>query len=410
MKTLYDLGIALISVYIRIGSLFNKKLKLLYTGRKETWEKLRSVRKEGPTIWIHAASLGEFEQGRPLIESIKKNFPEKKIVLTFFSPSGYEVRKNYDLADHVLYLPSDTKANARRFIDAVNPEKVFFVKYEFWYNFLHELNKRSIPVYGISVIFRKEKVFFKWYGGWFRKILGFFTHFYLQDEQSAGLLRRIGINKFTVAGDTRFDRVKEIAGAASDIKVAERFSKGYKTIVAGSSWPPDEKILAKYIDKAPEDVKMIIAPHVIDESHIKQIESMLNVPFFRITSPIEEPEKYKVMIVNTIGMLSAIYRYGQIAYIGGGFGIGIHNTLEAAVYGIPVLFGPNYKRFKEACDLIDAGGGFEIRTFDDFNSIVTEMWEDEGLLEKRGSLAGKYVESMCGATAVIMKDIFSVGI
>ena len=410
MKTLYDLGIALISVYIRIGSLFNKKLKLLYSGRKEAWEKLKSVRTEEPTIWIHAASLGEFEQGRPLIESIKNNFPEKKIVLTFFSPSGYEVRKNYDLADHVIYLPSDTKVNARRFINAVNPEKVFFVKYEFWYNFLHELNKRSIPVYGVSVIFRKEKVFFKWYGGWFRKMLGFFDHLYLQDEQSAGLLRSIGITKFTVAGDTRFDRVKEIAGAASDIEVAERFSEGYKTIVAGSSWPPDEKILSKYIDKAPNDVKMIIAPHVIDESHIKQIESMLNVPFFRITSPPEDPEKYKVMIVNTIGMLSAIYRYGQIAYIGGGFGIGIHNTLEAAVYGIPVLFGPNYKRFKEACDLIDAGGGFEIKAFDDFNSIVTEMWEDEGLLEKRGSFAGKYVESMCGATAVIMKDIFSVDI
>ncbi len=410
MKFLYNIGISVISVVIGIGSLFSEKLRLLRRGRAEVWDKLKTAGINEPVIWVHAASLGEFEQGRPLIEAVKKHFPEKKIVLTFFSPSGYEVRKNYDLADYVLYLPSDTKANARNFIDAVNPEKVFFVKYEFWYNFLNELNKRSIPVYGVSMIFREEQSFFKWYGGWFRKVLGFFDHFYLQDDKSAELLSGLGLKNYTVAGDTRFDRVKEIAGSASEIDIAKRFSDGYRTIIAGSSWPPDEKILAEYINNSPDDVKMIIAPHVIDESHIKQIESLLKVSHFRITSPPEEVGGFKVMIVNTIGMLSAIYRYGDIGYVGGGFGTGIHNTLEAAVYGIPVLFGPNYKKFKEACDLIEKGGGFEITKSGDFNTLVNRMWEEPDFLRKSGEAAGKYVESMCGATAVIMKDVFSVNV
>ena len=408
MRLIYDLGIALISAYINVGSLFNKKLKLLKEGRAEVWEKLKQNMPEGEVIWIHAASLGEFEQGRPLIEAIKDRYREKKIVLTFFSPSGYEVRKNYDLADVVLYLPADTTRNAKRFIDIVQPEMAFFIKYEFWYHFIKELDSRDISVYGVSVIFRDKQPFFRWYGHWFRNILRSFKHFYLQDARSAKMLESIGMKNYTVAGDTRFDRVSEIAASASEIVPAQKFSEGYRTIVAGSSWPPDEKILTKYINNAPDDVKMIIAPHVIDEAHIRQIEEALNVPSFRITNVPDNPQDYKVMIVNTIGMLSAIYRYGKIAYIGGGFGIGIHNTLEAAVYGIPVLFGPNYKRFKEANDLIEKGGGFVIKKYEDFKGLVDKMWADTAFLEDAGKKAGDYVKSMCGATELIMKDVFSI--
>ena len=409
MKLLYNFGINLISAFIAVGSLFKEKLRLLKNGRAEVWDKIEEAGIKEPVIWAHAASLGEFEQGRPLIEAIKKRYPQKKIVLTFFSPSGYEVRKKYDLADLVLYLPADTKANARRFIDAIRPEKVFFIKYEFWYNFLYQLNLRSVPVYGVSMIFREEQLFFKWYGSWFRKVLSFFDHFYLQDKKSAELLSSVGIQNYTVAGDTRFDRVKGIASSAGGIEVAERFSKGYRIIVAGSSWPPDEKILAEYINNSPDDIRMIIAPHVIDDPHIRQIESLLKIPSFRMTSPPDNPGSYRVMIVNTIGMLSSIYRYGQVAYIGGGFGIGIHNTLEAAVYGMPVLFGPNYKRFKEACDLIEKGGGFEIRDFEDLNRIIKKMWNEPDFLKKSGNAACSYVESMCGATDKIMNDLFSAG-
>ena len=410
MTGIYNFVILLIDALISIGALFSEKLGLLRNGRKQVWEHLKTANIQEPVIWVHAASLGEFEQGRPLIEAIKKHFPEKKVVLTFFSPSGYEIRKNYELADHVFYLPADKKKNAQKFIDMVRPEKVFFVKYEFWYHFLTLLKERSIPVYGVSVIFRKDQAFFKWYGGWFRKMLKAFEHFYVQDDNSAELLESISFKNYTVAGDTRFDRVKEIAGAAGDIGTAEIFSKGFKTIVAGSTWPPGEKILAKYINEAHEGVKMIIAPHVIDDSHIKQIEGLLNVPSFRITDVPENPREYKVMIVNTIGMLAAIYRYGQVAYIGGGFGSGIHNTLEAATYGMPVIFGPRYKKFKEACDLVKVGGGFEIRTSDDFNSLISRMWDDDDFLKESGKAAGDYVNKMCGATSKIMKDVFSVDI
>ena len=410
MTGIYNFVILLIDIFISIGSLFNSKMALLRKGRSQVWEQLRKANIQEPTIWVHAASLGEFEQGRPLIEAIKKCFPEKKVVLTFFSPSGYEIRKNYELADHVFYLPADKKRNAQRFIDAIKPEKVFFVKYEFWYHFLTALKERSVPVYGVSVIFRKDQAFFKWYGHWFRKMLKAFRHFYVQDENSAQLLESISVKNYTVAGDTRFDRVKEIASSARDIEVADSFSKGYRTIVAGSTWPPGEKILARYINEAPEGIKMIIAPHVIDDAHIKQIEELLDVKSFCITDVPEKPHGYKVMIVNTIGMLAAIYRYGEVAYIGGGFGSGIHNTLEAATYGIPVIFGPKYKKFKEACDLVELGGGFEIRTFEDFDRLIKKMWNDNDFLKRSGKAAGDYVNKMCGATSLIMRDVFSVDI
>ncbi|NPA35705.1 MAG: 3-deoxy-D-manno-octulosonic acid transferase [Chlorobi bacterium] len=407
MVLIYNAGIFFIDLFISIGALFSSKLKLLKEGRKATRIMLEDI--EGPVIWIHAASLGEFEQGRPVIEAIKKHLPEKKILLTFFSPSGYEVRKDYEFADYVVYLPADTRQNAIRFINAVKPEMAFFVKYEFWYHFITQLSKKDIPVYGISVLFRKDQPFFKWYGGLFRKMLKAFTHLYVQDESSAKLLDGIGISNYTVAGDTRFDRVREIAESASDIDIAEKFAGGSRTIVAGSTWPPDEKILLKYINET-EEVKLIIAPHEIDESHIKQIETALKVPYFRITSPPDDVESRRVMIVDTIGMLAAIYRYGQIAYVGGGFTSGIHNTLEPATYGMPVIFGPDYKKYKEACDLVELGGGFEVKDYREFRQLVSKMWSDDEFLEKSSKASGEYVAGMCGATAKIMKDIFSVEI
>ncbi len=406
MTGIYNFVIAIYNLGISIGSLFSPKVKLLREGRSQVWQKLEDSNIQQSTIWVHAASLGEFEQGRPLIESIKKSFPERKIVLTFFSPSGYEIRKDYEEADYVFYLPADTKRNAQRFIKAINPGMVFFIKYEFWYHFLTDLKKNDIPVYGVSVIFRESQSFFKWYGRWFRKMLKSFSHFYLQDEKSAKLLKSIGINNYTVAGDTRFDRVKEIAEAAEDIDVAHEFSKGYSTIVAGSSWPADEKILTSYINESHENVKMIIAPHEIDDAHIRDIESSLKVLSFRITSPPDNPSDFMVMIVDSMGILAAIYRYGQVAYIGGGFGSGIHNVLEASTYGIPAIFGPKYKKYKEACDLVDLGGGFEITSSEEFERVISKMWNDSDSLKSSGMSAEKYVNRMCGATSLIMKELF----
>ncbi len=406
MTVLYNIGILIVSAFINIGSLFSSKLKKLKEGRSRVWKEIADSNIGESTIWIHAASLGEFEQGRPLIEAIKKRFPERKIVLTFFSPSGYEIRKDYELADYVFYLPADTRRNAQRFINAVRPEMVFFIKYEFWNHFISQLKKREIPVYGVSVIFRESQRFFRWYGGWFRRMLNSFSHLYLQDEASAKLLESVSLKNYSVAGDTRFDRVKEIADEAEDIDIAGKFSEGYNTIVAGSSWPADEKILTKYINESPDNIKLIIAPHEIDDAHIREIESSLKVSSFRITKPPENLSEYKVMIVDTMGMLAAIYRYGQVAYIGGGFGSGIHNVLEAATYGIPVIFGPEYKKFKEACDLVELGGGFEINSYEEFERVISKMWDDAAFLKSSGMSAEKYVNRMCGATSLIMKELF----
>ncbi|TAJ14888.1 3-deoxy-D-manno-octulosonic acid transferase [Marinilabiliaceae bacterium JC017] len=402
---LYNIGIGLMTAGLKLAAIFNEKARLLVNGRKQLWRDLETAAVDGPTIWVHAASLGEFEQGRPLIEAIKKKHPEKKIVLTFFSPSGYEIRKDYELADYVFYLPADTQRKARKFIEKINPEVVFFIKYEFWYHFLTQLKRKNIPVYGVSVIFRSSQAFFKWYGGWFRRMLKAFEYFYVQDEVSGQLLNKIGLKNYTVAGDTRFDRVAEIAAASKEIDLAKQFAGESKVIVAGSTWPGDEKILLKYINEVKEDVKLIIAPHVIGEEHIKQIEAGLQVKTFRYTNAPENPQDYKVMIVNTMGMLSAIYKYGQVAYIGGGFGSGIHNTLEAATYSMPVIFGPNYKKYKEACDLVDLKAGFEIVKGSDFDLLMGKFWEESGFLSTSGVSAGAYVAKMCGATSLIMDQV-----
>jgi 3-deoxy-D-manno-octulosonic-acid transferase len=409
MKILYNLGIRLFSLAVFIAAFFNEKARLLRKGRKNIWSQLAMLQDESQIVWIHSASLGEFEQGRPLIEVLKSKYPEKKILLTFFSPSGYEVRKEYELADVVTYLPADTIPNARRFLNLVNPCVALFIKYEFWPNFFQVLREREVSLYSVSAIFRMNQLFFKWYGAWFRKALRAVDKFYVQDQTSGQLLKNIQIENFAVVGDTRFDRVTAIVSAATEVPVAKVFAASAEIVlVAGSSWPPDEDILIHYINQAPENVKMIIAPHEIHEGHLSQIEQKLSVASFRYTgSNGTDFTRNRVMIVDTIGLLSAIYRYGHVAYIGGGFGRGIHNTLEAATYSIPVLFGPCYHKFKEACDLIDCGGGFSVSDFRSFSLLAEKFRTDECSRQMAGKAAGNYVQSMCGATDIIMKEVFS---
>jgi 3-deoxy-D-manno-octulosonic-acid transferase len=408
MRLLYIIGIRFFSMAVALASVFNEKAKLLFHGRKEIWQKLEALKNESSVVWIHCASLGEFEQGRPVIEALRQQCPEKKILLTFFSPSGYEVRKNYDLADVVCYLPSDTRQNARRLLNVVAPEVAIFVKYEFWPNLFMELTARQVPLYSISSIFREKQLFFKWYGGWFKKALRAVRKFFVQDETSGKLLKSIGFDKFVLAGDTRFDRVTAIVEAATDVPVARKFSDNAEmVIVAGSTWPADEDVLVRYINQAPKGVKMIMAPHEVHEAHVREIENKLMVPSFRFTQSEGVDVNYaRVMIVDTIGLLSAIYRYGHVAWIGGGFGKGIHNTLEAATYGIPVFFGPRYHKFKEARDLLAWGGGFSFDNYNDFFSVIEKFREDKVQRKKSGAAATAYVQSMCGATHMIMEEVF----
>ena len=406
MKYVYNFGIFLYRVVINIVAIFGGKAKLLVAGRRETKRKLSYLKFTKPVIWFHAASLGEFEQGRPIIEAIKRRFPDRSILLTFFSPSGYEVRKNYSFADYVLYLPGDTKHNASYFVEKINPEMVFFIKYEFWYYYLKTLKQKNIPVYGISVIFRRDQPFFKWYGKWFRQILTFYTHLYLQDAKSFILFKKLGFDHGTVCGDTRFDRVVEIASTSKQVEIAQKFVENCnKVIVAGSTWYKDEVILARYINRHP-NIKLILVPHEVHEEHILKLESLFNVPMFRYTHAPLGVGDFQVMLVNTIGLLSSLYRYGNIAYIGGGFGKGIHNTLEAATFGMPVIFGPNYKKFKEAVDLIELGGGYSINSYDQFDGVITNFFGDETHIKQVGTKASDYVNSMSGATEIIMNEVF----
>lgn len=409
MKLIYNFGIALFGFALRIAAPLNLKAAQLYKGRKNTWGKIKDFSAGQKVAWVHCASLGEFEQGRPLIEAIRKDYPDYKIVLTFFSPSGYEVRKNYNMADLVVYLPADTCSNAKRFLKVVNPSLAFFIKYEFWFHYYTALKQANVPVYSISSIFRKNQVFFKWYGKWFQKMLHAVTRFYVQDQKSGELLEQIGLKNFVVAGDTRFDRVTTIANTAADIPVVHEFANQGKVLVAGSSWPEDEVILADYINNATENVKLIIAPHEVHESHIEQLIARFKVPVLRYSEKDNKPvHEYRVLVIDTIGLLSAIYRYGSIAYIGGGFGKGIHNTLEAATYGMPVIFGPKYQKFKEAVDLIGVGGAFTIGTYEDFSKVMISLWSADSnkFIENAGLASKNYVQGMCGATPMIMKDLF----
>ena len=434
-----------------IGNLFNKKIKKMWRGEREAVDLLKE--KVDPTakyVWFHAASLGEFEQGRPLIEQLRATHPEYKILLTFFSPSGYEVRKNYEGADIVCYLPLDTISNARRFLRAVHPVMAFFIKYEFWYNYLHILKHRGVPVYSVSSIFRPGQVFFKWYGRNYAKVLHCITHFFVQNEVSLQLLKGIGIDEATVVGDTRFDRVLQIKEQSKELPIVEAFKgingkgdackedlsedagkddlskdackdglsedackedlsengcKGCKVFVAGSSWQPDEDIFIRFFNDHP-DWKLIIAPHVIGEDHLAYILDKLQMKAVRYTQATEQSAaEARCLIIDCFGLLSTIYRYGEIAYVGGGFGVGIHNVPEAAVWGVPVLFGPNNKRFQEAQDLLACKGSFEVTDYDSFNTIISRLISDDQFRHQCGEASANYVKSRSGATDIIMKSV-----
>ena len=457
---MYNIAIYIYLIGVAIGSLFNKKIKKMWRGEREAVDLLKE--KVDPTakyVWFHAASLGEFEQGRPLIEQLRATHPEYKILLTFFSPSGYEVRKNYEGADIVCYLPLDTIRNARRFLRAVHPVMAFFIKYEFWYNYLHILRHRGMPVYSVSSIFRPGQVFFKWYGRNYAKVLHCITHFFVQNEVSLQLLKGIGIDEATVVGDTRFDRVLQIKEQSKELPIVEAFKgingkgdackeelsengckrdlsedackdnlsedackrvlsedackgdlsengcKGCKVFVAGSSWQPDEDIFIRFFNDHP-DWKLIIAPHVIGEDHLAYILDKLQMKAVRYTQATEQSAaEARCLIIDCFGLLSTIYRYGEIAYVGGGFGVGIHNVPEAAVWGVPVLFGPNNKRFQEAQDLLACKGSFEVTDYDSFNTIISRLISDDKFRHQCGEASANYVKSRSGATDIIMKSV-----
>ena len=403
---LYNLAIGIYDLIVHIMAPFSRKPRKMMKGHWVVYELLRQqIEKDARYIWFHAASLGEFEQGRPLIEKIRAKYPDYKILLTFFSPSGYEVRKNYRGADVVCYLPFDKPRNVKKFLDISNPVMAFFIKYEFWKNYLDELNKRRIPVYSVSSIFRKDQIFFKWYGGTYRNVLKNFDYLFVQNEASRRFLSKIGINKVTVVGDTRFDRVLQIREEAKELPLVEKFKGDSFTLVAGSSWGPDEDLFLEYFNTHPE-MKLIIAPHVIDENHLVEIISKLKRPYVRYTRADERNvQKADCLIIDCFGLLSSIYRNGEVAYIGGGFGVGIHNTLEAAVYGIPVVFGPKYHKFMEAKQLIEAQGAFSISNYEELGSLFDRFLTDEHFHRETGSNAGFYVTNNAGATDKVLSMI-----
>ena len=431
MNILYNIGINAYFLGIKLAATFgHRKAKLMEEGRKDWASRLTAqvasvkekLGKEPRFIWFHAASLGEFEQGRPLIEALRERYPDYQILQTFFSPSGYEVRKNYKGADVICYLPYDRPAECRRFLDIVKPEIAFFVKYEFWGNILETLHRRGVPTYLVSGIFRQRQGFFQWYGGMLRPVLSNFRHLFVQDEESRRLLATIGYDQqVSICGDTRFDRVIAIQQQAKQFPWAASFS-GYQsadrpfTLVAGSSWPKDEDIILDHFNQHPE-MKLILAPHEIHEEHVQGIISKLKRPYLRYTEmkklweegKVEEgklPDEVDCLIIDAIGFLSSIYRYADVAYIGGGFGVGIHNTLEAAVYGIPVIFGPNHQAFREALGLIDAKGGYPIASADDYNRIITCFMTDAEALSQAGRNAGLYVQEGSGASEMIFRAVF----
>ena len=417
---IYNIVIYFVLCGIAIASLFNEKVRKMWRGEREAFKILKQkVDPNAKYIWFHAASLGEFEQGRPLMERIRKDYPQYKILLTFYSPSGYEVRKNYEGADIICYMPVDTRLNAIRFLRLVRPVMAFFIKYEFWSNFLHILKHRNIPTYSVSSIFREDQVFFKWYGRSYAGVLKCFTRFFVQNEESKRLLEGIGITAVDVVGDTRFDRVLQIKEAAKQLPICEAFRTGvassqsadvphhdFKVFVAGSSWPPDENIFIPFFNEH-KDWRLLIAPHVIAEEHLKLILSLIKgkkVVRYTQTTP-EEAAEADVLIIDCFGLLSSMYNYGDVAYIGGGFGVGIHNTLEAAVWNMPVIFGPNNKKFQEAQGLLKSDGGFEINTNEDFSGLMSSLMNDETFLKQAGDKAGAFVAHLAGATDKVLASV-----
>jgi len=414
MKFIYSLGLNLYYALIYLASIAgNEKAQQWISGRKNWKSQLAAYgTKKNKRYWVHCSSLGEFEQGRPLIEEIKKREPDSEIILTFFSPSGYEVRKKYPAANIVLYLPLDTPGNARHFIDLLNPDTVFFIKYEYWYHYLSRLHSKNIKVYVVSAIFRPGQSFFKWYGNFFKKMLGFITQFFVQDSVSGELLRDNGLNNFTVTGDTRFDRVIEVATKSVDIPLLKKFKSDHQLFIAGSTWPSDEVLIAKSMSALiATGVRIILVPHEVQEESIRDLEQTIqknnsDLKVIRFSKTTEEKASMaNVLIIDSVGLLSSAYQYAELAYVGGGFGKGIHNILEAAAYGIPVLFGPEYSKFKEAIDLIEKKGAFCVNTAADFSQVSTDLLRNETTRVVAGRIAREYVMENGGATSRILDAI-----
>ena len=407
MLLFYILGIKFYSALIYFASFFNGKARLWINGRKN-WRKKVNVNAKTKKIWFHFASLGEFEQGKPLLQAVKNQYSEKEIIITFFSPSGYEIRKNSPLGDYILYLPIDSRENAKDFIELFKPEMAVFNKYEYWYFYFKKLSEKQIPLYITSAIFRPKHIFFKFYGGFNRKILNFVTHFFVQNEESIKLLKSIGLHNATLSGDTRFDSVLNLSNSKKELHEIAQFKGKSQLFIAGSTWPEDENFIANYIDKQPLDWKFIIAPHEISETKLLTLEKVVNVKSIRYSKLIESGSNDgKVLIIDNIGMLSSLYAYGEIAFIGGGFGTGIHNTLEAAAWGLPVIFGPNYDKFQEAKDLVELQGGFTVANQNELNKIMDQLMSKVDLRKQSGEIAKNYVSKNTGASAIIMKHIFN---
>ena len=406
MKTLYNIAMGCYRLGIAAVAPWHKKAKLWQNGRKNLFARMReSIDNSCPIIWVHVASLGEFEQGRPIIEKIKAERPEYKILLTFFSPSGYEIRKNYQGADYIFYLPLDTASNAREFLDIVKPKMAIFVKYEYWINLLAELRKRNIRTYIVSAIFRRDSVFFRSTGGMWREALKTFDTIFVQDEKSKELLAELGHTNVVVAGDTRFDRVAQIAAAAKKIEIIEQFQGGSRLFVAGSSWGPDEDLIVRLANENPT-IKFVVAPHEMEESRMAKIEQTAMGGAVRYTKIDGDISDKQILILDTMGMLSSVYGYADFSYIGGGFGVGIHNTLEAATFGLPIAFGPNYQKFKEARDMIALGAATSITTFEELNNWFAPLRDNCDHLTAVSAISKEYTAKNQGATEAFYNKAF----
>ena len=404
----YNIGIGAFTLGIRIAAGWKPKARLWIEGRRGLLEKMAAtITSDEPLVWVHAASLGEFEQGRPVIEAIRATHPGYKILLTFFSPSGYEVRKTYAGADYVFYLPSDSPRHVRRFLDIAKPSVAIIIKYEFWLNYLAELGRRGCPTYLISAIFRRDSVFFRPYGSAFRRALRVFSKIFVQNTASKELLANIGVTHVEGAGDTRFDRVAKIAEAARRLEIVDRFCGGRKVFVAGSTWAPDEELLMRLIRTCPEQ-QFIVAPHEMEQERIERLLAAAGERGIRYTDCERgaSPEGKQLLVIDTIGILSSVYAYASMAYIGGGFGVGIHNILEAATFGLPLAFGPNYGKFREAVELVDLGAAKSISCYEELEAWFSQLIADESLREKLGAAAVRYVHENCGATEQIVHEIF----
>ena len=428
MLILFTIGVILYSLGVRVAALLgNAKAKQWVDGRRtqkpidrlkglfhrKKFSELEAAKQErnaeglaSDWVWFHAASLGEFEQGRPVIEALKKEFPQYKILLSFFSPSGYEIRKDYALADEVLYLPTDTPRHAAQWVNSRHFVAAFFIKYEFWFNYMQALKKANVPLFYISLILKPDSFFFRSYGGWFRKQLHNVTHFFVQDETTAELLKAYGMDNVTVCGDTRFDRVAAIARQAKPFPDIEHFINGRQCIIAGSTWPPDEKLLLHFLPQLPDDFCLIIAPHDISDSHVAQIKAMF--PESQCYTELDLEKSSRILIVNTIGILSQLYQYARFVYIGGGFGVNIHNIQEPVTFGCPVVFGPKYESFKEAVDLVSLQGAFPVNDAEELEAVFKRLMTDDAFYKQASETCRNYLNSQVGATEIILKGFKNI--